>query len=94
LKLGIELDGESDHMREAPASDARRAQFIESLGIRLLRIHKDDVYEILDGVWEAIKRAAAGQIEQLGSHLTRGRRMNRSATKLPTNCRRAGGDNE
>ena len=51
LKLGIELDGETHYVGEAQQRDRRRQQFIESLGIRVLRFLNDDVYENLDGVW-------------------------------------------
>ena len=55
LKLGIELDGETHYVREAPAYDHRRERFVESLGIRVLRILNDEVIENLEG---SLKRAA------------------------------------
>lgn len=77
LKLGIELDGETHYVGAAPAHDRRRQQFIESLGIRVLRFLNDEVYENLEGVWEAIARAAREQMERMGSPAVRGRRSKR-----------------
>ncbi|HTI49744.1 MAG TPA: endonuclease domain-containing protein [Planctomycetaceae bacterium] len=77
LKLGIELDGETHYIRDADSYDARRDRFIESLGIRVLRILNSDVYENLEGVWEAIARAAREQMARIGPDVTRGRRTRR-----------------
>lgn len=64
LKLGIELDGESHYVDGAPEYDAKRTRFIEGFGIRLLRFLNQDVYENLDGVWDAIVRAVQERSEQ------------------------------
>ena len=79
LKLGIELDGETHYVREAPEHDRRREQFVESLGIRVLRILNDYVAENLEGMWEAIARAAREQIARLGPDGARARRTARGA---------------
>jgi hypothetical protein len=44
-----------------------------------LRFLNDDIYENLDGVWEAIARAARERIAALGAHITSSRRNRRSA---------------
>lgn len=74
LKLAIELDGESHYVGNAQERDSQRQKFIESLGIRVLRFVNDDVYENMEGVWDAIARAVREQIEQVGSEVPRGRR--------------------
>jgi very-short-patch-repair endonuclease len=56
LKLGIELDGDSHSQPGAPEYDRKRQQFIESFGIRLVRIVNTEIYENLDGVLEMIGR--------------------------------------
>jgi very-short-patch-repair endonuclease len=54
--LVIELDGDSHNDRAA--NDQRRQQFLESLGLMVLRIANDDVLCNLEGVLFAIVRAA------------------------------------
>ena len=56
IKLGIELDGDSHFQPGAPEYDRKRQQFIESFGIKTVRILNKDVYENLDGVLEMIGR--------------------------------------
>jgi very-short-patch-repair endonuclease len=65
IKLAIELDGESHYQSGSQNYDARRAAVIRSFGIRIVRVLNDDVYENLEGVWEAIARAAREQMELL-----------------------------
>jgi very-short-patch-repair endonuclease len=60
-RLGIELDGDSHFESGAPAYDQRRQQFIESFGIRTIRILNEDVYENLDRVLEMIGRDVVGR---------------------------------
>lgn len=55
-KLGIELDGDSHFQPGAAEYDRNRQQFIESFGIRIVRILNTDVYDNLDGVLEMIGR--------------------------------------
>jgi len=78
LKLGIELDGETHTLGATPNQDARRDRYIESLGIRVLRIWNTEVFENLDGVWEAIVRVAQEQISLHGG-ASLGRRSRRIA---------------
>jgi very-short-patch-repair endonuclease len=78
LKLAIELDGESHYVDGATAHDRRRQDLIESFGIRVLRFLNDEVYDNLDGVWEAIARAAREQVAARGVHITSPRRAKRS----------------
>jgi very-short-patch-repair endonuclease len=56
IKLGIELDGDSHFQPGAPGYDRKRQQFIESFGIRIVRILNTEVDENLDGVLEMIER--------------------------------------
>jgi very-short-patch-repair endonuclease len=56
IKLGIELDGDSHFQPGAPEYDRKRQQFIESFGIRIVRISNTEVYDNLDGVLEMIER--------------------------------------
>jgi very-short-patch-repair endonuclease len=81
LKLGIELDGESHTRGEALDRDVRRDRHIESLGIRILRIWNAEIFENLDGVWDAIVRVALEQLSRHGGGVP-GRRMRRGATGL------------
>ena len=57
LKLIIELDG-GQHALNADA-DTRRTQFLESRGYRVIRFWNNDVFENIEGVVAAIKRALA-----------------------------------
>jgi very-short-patch-repair endonuclease len=56
IKLGIELDGDSHFQPGAAAYDLKRQAFIQSFGIRIVRILNSDVYENLDCVLEMIGR--------------------------------------
>src|SRR5271157_739901 len=65
-KLGIELDGGSHFRPGAPEYDRKRQQFIESFGIRIVRILNTEVYGNLDGVLEQIGGEVAKRRDQLG----------------------------
>jgi len=78
LQLGIELDGETHTVRDGPDRDARRDQYVESLGIRIIRIWNNEVYDNLDGVWDALVRAAQEQMKKFGVEDARGRRLRRT----------------
>jgi very-short-patch-repair endonuclease len=56
IKLGIELDGDSHFQSGAPIYDVKRQQFIESFGIRIVRILNIEIYDNIDGVLEMIGR--------------------------------------
>ena len=56
LRLAIELDGESHFEESAVIYDAMRQEYIESLGIKVLRFTNDEVKENLQGVIEFITR--------------------------------------
>ena len=56
VKLGIELDGDSHFRAGAREYDHERQRFIESFGIRIVRVLNTEVYENLDGVLEMIGR--------------------------------------
>ena len=57
-KLVVEIDGESHDGRQE--YDRRRDEYLEKLGLRVMRITNGDVLENLDGVAEAILREAGG----------------------------------
>jgi very-short-patch-repair endonuclease len=76
--LAIELDGDTHDRPGRREFDARREAFIRSYGIRILRFLNNDVYENLDGVWEAIAREAKKRIHELGAEVQRGRRARRA----------------
>jgi len=78
LQLGIELDGETHTVRDGPDRDAQRDRYIESLGIRILRIWNNEVYDNLDGVWDALVRVAREQMKKLGKEDPTGRRFRRT----------------
>ena len=63
IKLGIELDGDSQFQPDAPEYGRNRQQFIESFGIRIVRILNTEIYDNLDGVLEMMGRAV---IERTG----------------------------
>jgi very-short-patch-repair endonuclease len=52
-RLIIEVDGG----QHTPERDARRTEFLESQGFRILRFWNNDVLQNLDGVWTAIEAA-------------------------------------
>lgn len=56
--LVVEIDGDSHEGRQE--YDRRRDEFLEGLGLTILRVSNDDVLDNLDGVAEAILRAAGG----------------------------------
>ena len=58
LKLGIEIDGDSHFQATVQEYDRQRQDFIESLGIKVLRSLNTDIYENLDEVFESIARSA------------------------------------
>ena len=55
-KFAIEVDGPTHFYRGAQQYDIRRQRFIESLGIKVLRITNDDVYQNIQGVIDKIQR--------------------------------------
>jgi len=56
IKLGIELDGDSHFQSGTPEYDRKRQQFIESFGIKIVRVLNTEVYDNIDGVLEMIGR--------------------------------------
>jgi len=54
LKIAIEIDGYSHFNDEAMVYDQERREFIESLGIKVLRFTNREVYEDLEGVLASI----------------------------------------
>lgn len=54
LKLAIEIDGESHFQNDAPIYDAARQEFLEAIGMTVLRFTNQQVYGDLDAVIETI----------------------------------------
>ena len=55
LQLAIEIDGDSHFLDGRKQYDERRAKFIQSFGIKLLRFTNHEIYYNLYGVLEKIK---------------------------------------
>jgi len=53
-KLAIEIDGDTHGSDEPKAYDARRTQYLNTLGWRVLRFSNQDIYSGADGVVEMI----------------------------------------
>ena len=58
--LAVELDGSQHRAPNAMAYDARRTVYLESLGVRVLRIESGEVFLNLDGVCRDILIACGG----------------------------------
>ena len=54
LKLGIEIDGDSHFREGAQLYDAKRQEYIESFGIKIVRYLNTDIYDNLNGVLEVL----------------------------------------
>ncbi|HLF36181.1 MAG TPA: DUF559 domain-containing protein [Cyclobacteriaceae bacterium] len=54
-KLGVELYGEGHFSEEGKTYDAERGQFINHLGIRIIRFENEEVFEDIKGVLDKIK---------------------------------------
>ena len=50
--LAIELDGDTHYTEEAVEYDRIRDEYLEAVGIKLVRYRNEDVYENLEGVLE------------------------------------------
>ena len=66
IKLGIELDGDSHFQSGVREYDQKRQQFIESFGIKIIRILNTEIYQNLDGVLEMIGREVVMRRERIG----------------------------
>jgi very-short-patch-repair endonuclease len=66
IKLGIELDGDSHFQSGVREYDQKRQQFIESFGIKVIRILNTEIYQNLDGVLEMIGREVVMRREATG----------------------------
>ena len=56
IKLAIEVDGDSHFTDEAIEYDKKRTQFLETLGIKVVRFNNDDVMINIESVLEEILR--------------------------------------
>jgi len=54
--LAVELDGVYHFTEEGIEHDDRKADFLKSLGIRVLRFENEKVFENIDVVLETIRR--------------------------------------
>ncbi len=54
--LVIELDGSGHYTAEQQLKDAERTEFLERVGLRVMRISNNDVYSNFEGICEAIDR--------------------------------------
>jgi very-short-patch-repair endonuclease len=66
IKLGIELDGDSHFQSGVREYDQKRQQFIESFGIKVIRILNTEIYQNLDGVLEMVGREVVMRSERTG----------------------------
>ncbi len=63
-KLVIELDGSQHFEKENMARDAERTAFLEGYGLRVLRIHNNEVNRNFTGVCEYIDDACEQSLSQ------------------------------
>jgi len=56
IKLAIEIDGDSHLDEEAIEYDKNRQEFIESVGIKVIRFRNEEVYGNIDKVIEEIEK--------------------------------------
>ena len=81
IELAVELDGEIHRTPGRQDSDNARDAAIRAYGIRILRFSNNDIYENLEGVWEAIARAAREQMQRIRADDAPGRRVKRQKGK-------------
>ena len=55
-KLAVELDGAGHFTEEGVEYDEKRTEFLESVGIKVVRFENETVFKFLDHVVEEIKR--------------------------------------
>ncbi|MEQ1901735.1 MAG: DUF559 domain-containing protein, partial [Devosia sp.] len=53
-RLVVEVDGGQHGLTVHAAHDARRTQFLDSQGIKVIRFWNNEVLQNLDGVWQVI----------------------------------------
>ena len=61
-KLAVEIDGETHFNERAEVRDAKRQEYIESLGIRVIRFTNLDVYNNLVNVLDEVARVSLERI--------------------------------
>jgi very-short-patch-repair endonuclease len=59
--LVVEVDGATHSSDEEVAYDAARTRFLESLGLRVMRVTNGGVFESLDSLCDAILGACGGE---------------------------------
>lgn len=57
LKLALEVDGFHHQKKDVKAYDKTRQKFLESLGVRIIRINNNEIQDNLDCVLNRIKNA-------------------------------------
>jgi len=55
-RLAIEIDGESHYQKEQILRDKKRQQYLEAIGIVVLRYTNRDILESIEGVVEEIRK--------------------------------------
>ena len=63
LKIIVEVDGGTHSTVEERARDAARTEYLEVLGFRIFRAHKQEVYDNLDGVLDTLLAFVDGKVE-------------------------------
>jgi very-short-patch-repair endonuclease len=56
MRLGIEIDGDSHFYNDQQQYDAVRKEYIDALGITVLRYTNDDIMKNLNGVLEDVSK--------------------------------------
>jgi very-short-patch-repair endonuclease len=54
-KLAIELDGKDHYKESGYIRDAKRTEYLEQFGIRVIRFENDEVFKATDALLESIK---------------------------------------
>ncbi len=62
-RLAVELDGSQHYTLEGQAYDKERTEYLQGLGIRVLRFSNVDILQNLCGVCHAIDYAVAEQVQ-------------------------------
>ena len=65
-KLVVEIDGWRHFTDEGQAQDARRTEFLETLGLRVLRFKGHEVDNCIEGVASAIEAEVKARMAELG----------------------------
>ncbi len=64
VKLSVEVDGATHWTQRERIHDAEKEEFVEKLGICVVRFTNTDVYENLEGVLEDIHKIASERLSK------------------------------